>query len=93
MGEYVVEVRNLHKIYPDGTVALRGVSLGFRRGEVHVVLGENGASPFRGILITQFGAISVISINKDSIFIEPEAILAIAKEIAKAVKKDSPPDN
>ena len=43
MGEYVVEVRNLHKIYPDGTVALRGVSLGFRRGEVHVVLGENGA--------------------------------------------------
>jgi len=39
----VVEVRDLYKVYPDGTIALKGVSLGFRRGEVHVVLGENGA--------------------------------------------------
>jgi len=43
LAEYVVGVRGLYKVYPDGTVALRGVSLGFRRGEVHVVLGENGA--------------------------------------------------
>ena len=43
MTEYVVEVRDLHKVYPDGTVALRGINLGFKRGEVHVVLGENGA--------------------------------------------------
>ena len=33
------------------------------------------------------------SINSDSIFIEPEAILAIASEIARAVRKDSPPES
>jgi len=38
----LLEVRGLEKEFA-GTRALRGVSLGFRRGEVHGLLGENGA--------------------------------------------------
>ena len=41
-GDLLVELRNLEKEFA-GTKALKGVSLGFRRGEVHGLLGENGA--------------------------------------------------
>ncbi len=39
----LVEMRNIHKIYPDGTVALRGVDLKVYEGESLGLLGENGA--------------------------------------------------
>ncbi len=41
--KYAVEMRNIHKIYPDGVVALRGVDFFVRIGEIHGLLGENGA--------------------------------------------------
>ncbi len=37
------ELKNIVKIYRDGTVALRGVDLVIRKGEVLGLLGENGA--------------------------------------------------
>ena len=40
--EYLVELRHITKRYP-GTVACDDVSIGFKRGEVHTILGENGA--------------------------------------------------
>jgi len=38
-----VEMRGIVKVYPDGTLALRGVDLVVYPGERHCLLGENGA--------------------------------------------------
>lgn len=40
--KYIVELRNITKKYP-GVVALDNVSIGFKPGEVHAIMGENGA--------------------------------------------------
>ncbi len=41
--EYAVEMIGIHKVYPDGVVALRDVDFRVRIGEIHGLLGENGA--------------------------------------------------
>ena len=40
--EYVLETRDVKKVFP-GVVALDGISLKFRSGAVHSLMGENGA--------------------------------------------------
>ncbi|GHV42139.1 ribose ABC transporter ATP-binding protein [Spirochaetia bacterium] len=40
--EKVLELKDIKKQYP-GVMALKGVSLGFNRGEIHAIVGENGA--------------------------------------------------
>jgi energy-coupling factor transport system ATP-binding protein len=42
-GEPLLSVRDLKHIYPDGTAALRGVSLDICRGEYVLIIGQNGA--------------------------------------------------
>jgi cobalt/nickel transport system ATP-binding protein len=43
MSHHLVEVRDLHHAYPDGTAALRGVSFRIVHGESVAVVGANGA--------------------------------------------------
>ncbi|MEA3254421.1 MAG: ATP-binding cassette domain-containing protein [Candidatus Altiarchaeota archaeon] len=43
MSEKVVDVRNLTYVYPDGTLALKDVSIDVSQGELVVLLGPNGA--------------------------------------------------
>lgn len=38
-----IQIEAVRKVYPDGVQALSGVTVDFRRGEVHGLLGENGA--------------------------------------------------
>lgn len=42
MSEYILEMRNITKTYP-GVRALDDVSLSIKKGEVHAIVGENGA--------------------------------------------------
>ncbi len=42
MSDYVLEMKNITKIFP-GVVALNNVNFLVKRGEVHALLGENGA--------------------------------------------------
>ncbi|MDF5752739.1 ATP-binding cassette domain-containing protein [Spongiactinospora sp. TRM90649] len=39
----MIELRGLRKVYPNGVVALDGVDLSVREGEIHGVLGRSGA--------------------------------------------------
>jgi simple sugar transport system ATP-binding protein len=41
--ESILEVKNILKVYPDGTVANRDVSMEVERNTIHAVVGENGA--------------------------------------------------
>ena len=43
MSHHKVEVKNLHHVYPDGTVALHDVSFRIHHGESVAIIGANGA--------------------------------------------------
>ncbi|NPA97878.1 MAG: ABC transporter ATP-binding protein [Crenarchaeota archaeon] len=43
MPNYVVEVNDLHKVYPDGKEALKGLSFNVKEGEIYGLIGPNGA--------------------------------------------------
>lgn len=63
MNENILESRDLHYKYPDGTHALKGISLQVKRGQTTAVLGGNGAGKstlflsFNGILKPSGGKI------------------------------------
>jgi len=60
-----IEMKSIRKVYPDGTVALRGVDFDLGRGEIVGLLGENGAGKttlmkiLSGLLPPTDGEISV----------------------------------
>ena len=41
--EYVVRMKGITKVYPNGVAANQGVDFNLRRGEIHALMGENGA--------------------------------------------------
>jgi len=43
MPENVLEMRNITKTFPGGVIANKDISLELKKGEVHTLLGENGA--------------------------------------------------
>ena len=63
MSENILEARDLHYKYPDGTHALKGINLLVKRGQTTAVLGGNGAGKstlflsFNGILKPSGGKI------------------------------------
>ena len=42
LSEYVLELKNITKIFP-GVKALDGVQFKLKKGEIHALMGENGA--------------------------------------------------
>jgi len=60
-----IEMKSIRKVYPDGTVALRGVDFDIGKGEIVGLLGENGAGKttlmkiLSGLLSPTDGEISV----------------------------------
>lgn len=41
--EYVVQMKGITKVYPNGVAANRGVDFNVKKGEIHALMGENGA--------------------------------------------------
>ena len=41
--EYVVQMKGITKVYPNGIAANQDVDLNIRKGEIHALMGENGA--------------------------------------------------
>lgn len=42
-GEYVVQMKGITKVYPNGVAANQDVDFNLRKGEIHALMGENGA--------------------------------------------------
>src|SRR5437763_3223747 len=40
---FIVEAKNIVKVYPNGVLANNGVNLVVTQGEIHALVGENGA--------------------------------------------------
>ena len=41
--DFVVQMKGISKVYPNGIAANRDVDFSLRRGEIHAIMGENGA--------------------------------------------------
>ena len=42
--EYVVQMKGITKVYPNGIAANQGVDFSVKKGEIHALMGENGAA-------------------------------------------------
>ena len=40
---FVVQMKGITKVYPNGVAANQGVDFNLRKGEIHALMGENGA--------------------------------------------------
>lgn len=74
---YILEMKNIWKIYPNGVVANKDMQLQVNKGEIHALLGENGAGkstlmkilfgieqPTKGEIIYEGRKVDISSPNK-----------------------------
>src|SRR4051812_40705396 len=74
----ILELKNIKKCYP-GVVALKDVSISFKKGEVHAIVGENGAGKST-LIKTIAGAIST---DGGEIFISGKRYKNLTPRLAK----------
>jgi len=43
MSEILLDLKDITKIYSNGVVANRNINVSFKKGEIHSIVGENGA--------------------------------------------------
>lgn len=82
-GEKIIEVKNLHHTYSNGTEAVKGVDLDIREGEFIAILGHNGSG--KTTLVKHFNAL--LEPTKGSVKVSgretvDSSIYEIGKEIA-----------
>ncbi len=70
MPESIIRMENIKKVYPDGTVALRGVTFEVLPGEIHGLLGENGAGKTT-LMSILYG---IVPITSGKIFVRGEQV-------------------
>lgn len=65
----MIEIKDLHHIYPGGVEALKGISLNINKGEIMSIIGQNGAGKttlckhFNGLLKPSSGKVIVDGID------------------------------
>ena len=76
----MLEIRDLRKVYEDGTVAVNDLSLDVSGGEVFVLLGANGAGKTTTImLILGFTEPTAGTVKVDGIDVQKDPLLAKAR--------------
>lgn len=76
-----IETRNLSKRYPNGVLAVDGLSLRVRKGEVFGFLGPNGAGKTTSIKMM----VGLLKPTSGQVLIEGEGIEAASKSIKKRI--------